>query len=306
MKLIKPYFEILEQDPSMEGLFRHIELCGRNAYKSEDKITDDSAKVFVDKICKAKHGSVLEHGTIYLKKDLVYKKDEIPDMDKIYNDIEFTKFYIKNNYSRHSVINNKYEIITTNYRVLKDNNRLNDLQYMCEPTEYHEKRISVRFVCSRAISHELVRHRVFTFTQESQRYCNYSKDKFGNDVTFIIPEWCPEIREDSNKGWDPCSIYDKFYLQNLQMAEDTYFNLLKQWDEKVPDKRYKSGFKNNPWTPQQAREVLPNSTKTDIIMTGFVSDWKHFFELRTAETAHPEMRRLAIQLMEKFKQLEII
>lgn len=306
MKLIQPYFEILEQDPSMEGLFRHIELCGRNAYKSEDKITDDSAKVFVDKICKAKHGSVLEHGTIYLKKDLVYKKDEIPDMDKIYNDIEFTKFYIKNNYSRHSVINNKYEIITTNYRVLKDNNRLDDLQYMCEPTEYHEKRISVRFVCSRAISHELVRHRVFTFTQESQRYCNYSKDKFGKDITFIIPEWCPEIEPDDNAYLSTTYIYDDIYLSSLKHAESAYLDLLKQWDEKIPDKRYASGFKNNPWTPQQAREVLPNSTKTDIIMTGFVSDWKHFFELRTAENAHPEMRRLAIPLMEKFKQLEII
>lgn len=295
MKLIKPYFEIIEQAPEIEGLYKHIELCGRNAYKSEDKITEDSAKIFVEKICKAKHGSVLEHGTVYLKVDGTSERF-----------LRILSFYNRNKYSKETDngynvygINTNY-FITTNYRVLKENNRLDDLQYICEPTEFHEKRVSVRFVCSRSISHELVRHRTFTFTQESQRYCNYSKDKFGNDVTFIIPEWCPEIREDSNKGWDHCSIYDKFYLQSLQLAEDVYFNLLKQWDEKVPDKRYKSGFRNNPWTPQQAREVLPNSTKTDIIMTGFVSDWKHFFELRTAENVHPEMRRLTIPLKEEF------
>ena len=153
---------------------------------------------------------------------------------------------------------------------------------------------------------EFVRHRVFSFAQESTRYCNYSKDKFGNELTFIIPEWCPEIREDSNKGWDPCSMYDKFYLQHLQMAEDTYFNLLKQWDEKVPDKRYKSGFRNNPWTPQQARAVLPNSLKTELVMTGFVSDWKHFFFLRDAVSAHPQARELAEPLHSTFIQREYI
>ena len=299
MKLIKPYFEILEQAPGIEGLNKHIELCGRNAYKSEDKITEDSSKAFVDKICKAKHGSVLEHGTVYLKILWEYKN---------YMDFEFSEiFYNLNKYSTCKRELRKEDLcpilyITTNYRVLKENNRLKDLKYICDPTEKHEKKVSVRFVCSRAISHELVRHRTFSATMESQRYCNYSKNKFGNELTFIIPEWCPEIREDSNKGWDPCSIYDKFYLQHLQMAENTYFSLLKQWDEKLPDKRYKSGFKNNPWAPQEAREVLPNSTKTDIIMTGFISDWKHFFELRTAENTHPEMRRLTIPLQEEFKK----
>lgn len=292
MKLIKPYFEIIDQGLSIEDMYKHIELCGRNAYKSEDKITDDSAKAFVDKICKAKHGSVLEHGTIYLKKDLVYKKDEIPDMDKIYNDIEFTKFYIKNNYSRHSVINNKYEIITTNYRVLKDNNRLDDLQYMCEPTENHEKRISVRFVCSRAISHELVRHRVFTFTQESQRYCNYSKDKFNNNVIFIKPLWVQTEKEEFYghilTNTIGCSNLDLRYMMSLKEDENAYFDLLDL------------GCK-----PEEAREVLPNSTKTDIIMTGFVSDWKHFFELRCSEAGaknmHPEMNRLVSPLYIEFK-----
>lgn len=153
MKLIKPYFEIIEQAPGIEGLNKHIELCGRNAYKSEDKITEDSSILFVDKICKAKHGSVLEHGTVYLKKD-------ITDFTDISKAVEFTYFYNENKYSKYFVTD-KYEIVTTNYRVLKENNRFDDLQYLYEPTILHEKRISVRFVCSRAISHELVRHKIF-------------------------------------------------------------------------------------------------------------------------------------------------
>ena len=193
-----------------------------------------------------------------------------------------------------------YAYITMNYRHIIENNWLDDLQYICEPTEHHIKRVSVRFICDRGVSHEFVRHRVMSFAQESTRYCNYSKDKFNNEITFIIPEWCPEIREDSNKGWDPCSMYDKFYLQYLQIAEDTYFSLLKQWDEKVPDKRYKSGFRNNPWTPQQARAVLPNSLKTELVMTGFIDDWKHFFFLRDAAPAHPQARELAEPLHKEF------
>lgn len=156
MKLIKPYFEILEQGPSTEGLFKHIELCGRNAYKSEDKITEDSAKAFVDKICKAKHGSVLEHGTVYLTVDGT--SERFLRMLNFYNRNQYSK-ETDDGYNIHGINTNYF--ITSNYRVLKENDRLDDLQYMCEPTEYHEKRISVRFVCSRAISHELVRHKIF-------------------------------------------------------------------------------------------------------------------------------------------------
>ena len=288
MKLIKPYFNIIEQQAGLEGMYKQIELAGRTCYKSEDKITEDSAKEFVDRMIKSGHGAMLEHGTVYL---LIHDDDCTE---------QHVKEYMENSFTKVNDGNNGWWYITTNLRVLVENDWLDDLQYICVPTEYHEKRHTVKFICDRGVSHEFVRHRVFSFAQESTRYCNYSKDKFGNELTFIIPEWCPEIREDSNKGWDPCSIYDKFYLQHLQTTEETYFNLLKQWDERVPDKRYKSGFRNNPWTPQQARAILPNSLKTELVMTGFESDWKHFFELRTAGSAHPQARELAIPLKEEF------
>lgn len=298
MKLIKPSFEIWNQPAGLEGVYKQIERVGRVCYKSEDKITEDSAKPFVDRMIKSGHGAMLEHGTVYLFCPTEEYVDSNGDV-QYYNPLEK---YQDNNYSA-LADSNEGMYVTTNLRVLVEYGWLNDLKYLCEPTEYHERRITVHFVCDRGVSHEFVRHRVMSFAQESTRYCNYSKDKFGNELTFIIPEWCPEIREDSNKGWDPCSMYDKFYLQHLQMAEDTYFNLLKQWDERVPDKRYKSGFRNNPWVPQQARAVLPNSLKTELVVTGFVSDWNHFFDLRARGTTgapHPQAKELAEPLMEEF------
>ena len=150
--------------------------------------------------------------------------------------------------------------------------------------------------------------RVFSFLQESTRYCNYSKDKFNNEVTFIIPNWLDltssddEIHIDGNEG-EYCysdDIYTSNFLYTLRYAERIYLDLIKQWDKKIPDKRYKSGFKNNPWTPQEARAVLPNALKTELIMTGFISDWEHFFKLRDAGSAHPQAQELAKPLHEEF------
>lgn len=173
---------------------------------------------------------------------------------------------------------------------------------------------------------EFVRHRVFSFAQESTRYCNYSKDKFGNELTFIIPCWLdiPEgkaywhdginyrvgaTEENSfgesvnHKAWfnkesNHVEVHD--YIQALDNAEKAYFRLMSAWENRVTDRRYVTGFKGNPWTPQQARAVLPNSLKTELVMTGFISDWKHFFELRCAGAAHPQARELAIPLKEEF------
>ena len=319
MKLIKPNFEIWEQPAGLEGVYKQIERVGRVCYKSEDKITEDSAKPFVDRMIKSSHGAMLEHGTVYLK--ITYK------------DTDFTTlcmFYGKNKYSvlNHSE-DNKIYYITTNYRVLVENNHLSDLKYLCEPTEFHEKRITVHFVCDRGVSHEFVRHRVMSFAQESTRYCNYSKDKFGNELTFIIPCWLdiPEGRaywhdginyrvgsteenlfgESVNfKAWvNKKSNYVEVcdYVQALDSAEEAYFRLMDKWENRVADRRYTTGFKGNPWTPQQARAVLPNALKTELVITGFTSDWNHFFDLRARGTTgapHPQAKELAEPLMEEF------
>lgn len=147
MKLIKPYFEIIEQESGLEGIYKQIELAGRTCYKSEDKITPDSAKGFVDRMIKSGHGAMLEHGTVYL---YIHK-------DHAYNVIGnnwVTEQYLSNSYSVINIDSYGNYHITTNYRVLYENDWLEDLKYLCEPTEYHEKRITVKFICDRGVSHK--------------------------------------------------------------------------------------------------------------------------------------------------------
>ena len=183
MRLIKQSFEIWKQEEGLEGIYKQIERAGRICYKSEDKITETSAKEFVDRMIKSGHGAMLEHGTVYLKLDGNINLISGINPLSINQWNEFISKYENNNYSKVTPYKEELEgqcFITTNYRVLIENNWLDDLKYQCEPTEFHEKRVTVRLVIDRGVSHEFVRHRTFSFTQESTRYCNYSKDKFNN------------------------------------------------------------------------------------------------------------------------------
>ena len=290
MQLINPSFEILEQAPGIQGVKKQIERAGRTCYKSEDKITDTSYEEFVNRMVNSGHGAMLEHGTVYLK--IPYKyidvsvELEIPIME------DLVAKYTENKHSRCTTIDH-IAYITTNYRVLVENGWLNDLQYQCEPTEHHEKRVTVKFICDRGVSHEFVRHRVFSFAQESTRYCNYSRAKYGSELIFIIPSWMDTITDQSQYLYD--THIDEWqssedantsnFLQSLAWSEKNYLTLLR-----------------NEWTAQQARSILPNALKTELIMTGFISDWKHFFELRCHSTAHPDAKNLAIPLKETFME----
>lgn len=288
MKLIKPSFEIWEQPSGLEGVYKQIEGAGRVCYKSEDKIAEGTAKAFVDRMIASGHGAMLEHGTVYLKcKTEVINRYIHPEdgEEEDFNKLE------KYEYNSYSVTNDDgiYLYVTTNLRVLVENDWLDDLQYICEPTEYHEKRITVHFVCDRGVSHEFVRHRVMSFAQESTRYCNYSKDKFGNELTFIQPCWLDDERL---KLYGPYHtvIRDKslesIFIASLNNAEKDYIDLI-----------------DLGWKPQEARAVLPNSLKTELVVTGFVSDWNHFFDLRARGTTgapHPQAKELAEPLMKEF------
>lgn len=290
MRLIKPSFEILEQDVSgkpkgivtspetiqealLLGVYKHIEKCGRTCYKSEDLMTDESAKPFVDRLIKSKHGAMLEHGTIYLY---------IPWNEYYDKEANFRYFY--NKYSVHRRIEGDGVYITTNLRVILENGWEKDLQYICEPTEHHALRHTVKFVCNRQVSHEFVRHRVMSFAQESTRFCNYTKGRFGGELTFIEPCWNEE-REDLNNWEDVPAEFTMLYAHLLEV-ENTYFDLIQKG-----------------WKPQQAATILPNALKTELIVTGFDKDWEHFFDLRAKGVTgppHPQAKELAYPLMEEF------
>lgn len=277
MKLIESSVQIIEEkDP-----YKMIELAGRTCYKSEDKITENSAKEFVDRMIKLGHGAMLEHGTVYLTITATS-----PEVRK----------YEINPYSRVKKISvdgiNGRAYITTNYRVLVENKWLDDLKYQCDPTPSHEKRITVKFICDRGVSHEFVRHRVFSFAQESQRYCNYNKDKFNNELTFIKPTWL-NIPTGDYTYWDGdwCDIDNmKIQLPSDNGIADNFL-----WCLNNAGMQYRLLI-NKGLKPQEARGVLPNATKTELVMTGFESDWEHFFELRCSGAAHPDAKKLADEL----------
>lgn len=289
MRIIKPSFEIWGQEGGLEGIYKQIERAGRVCYKSEDKITDTSAKDFVDRMIKSGHGAILEHGTIYLILPVGYVQGGYG-----LEESTVTKKYRENSYSKvtyQDFGDSQRAYVTTNYRVIIENDWLMDLDYQCEPTEFHEKRITVKFICDRGVSHEFVRHRVFSFAQESTRYCNYSKDKFNNRVTYILPNWCTKVNiEDYERN--PKLMYNA----NGSLSDNEINFLCGLYDTET---RYLKLLENG-WKPQEARAVLPNSLKTELVMTGFVSDWGHFFKLRDAGSAHPQARELAQPLHEEF------
>lgn len=285
MKLIESSVTLLQQEEGLRGIRKQIELAGRTCYKSEDKITEDSAEEFVDRMIKSGHTAMLEHGTVYLQ-DIAWNSSPLQKYAKnkysIYKNIYLEKEVIEDG----NDVDTDYKYahyVTTNLRVIVENGWQEDLKYICEPTEYHEKRISIKFITDRGVSHELVRHRVFSFAQESTRYCNYSKEKFGNEITFIIPSWS-DIPEGTYKTLAQVTpvvkgVKNRLFFNQLSSVQDAYNTLIEE-----------------ECTPQEARQVLPNALKTEIVMTGFVSDWKHFFDLRLLGTTgkpHPDMLLLA-------------
>lgn len=196
MKIIKPGVQFITPvDGDM--ILQRLEQCGRVCYKSEDKITNGSARKFVASIIKRGHEAVLEHCSV-----------------------------------------------------------------------------TVKFICDRGVSHEIVRHRVASYCQESTRYCNYSKDGFGGEITVIKPCYLEEGTKVYTLWKNLCSCAEQVYLSML----------------------------DDGCSPQEARAILPNSLKTEVVMTANMREWRHFLKLRCAKAAHPQMREVACMLLEQFKE----
>jgi len=317
MKFIEPSVEIIKQEPGLDGLYKHIEKCGRTAYKSEDHITDDSAKKFVDMLTNRGHGAALEHGTCYLRIPIEDWNEIIDDHDLEFFDCPYQWFGY--DYTT-GIDGQEYIWITTNYRVLVEHGYTELLDFLYTPTEeefkettasqHFMRRITVKFTCDRGVSHEFVRHRQFSFIMESTRYCNYNKAKFGSQITYIIPQWIHDIQKniaatidpltgETRKQWldykddilmNMLTVEDRTvaqYMDTLQKIEDCYLDMITLDD----------GTK---LVPQQARQILPNALKTELVMTGTIEQWEGFFKLRCDVAAHPDARYLANKLHEMF------
>ena len=321
MRLIKPSYEIIEQGPGLQGIYDIIERCGKISYKSEPK-GGEVAKRFVEARTKEKHGAVLEFGTVYLK---IPVQDSLSFSGEEYNwdALAASEFYDWNPYSKVRMVpdgNDTEHYVTTNYCVLVENDRLDDLKYLCEPTEYHEKRYTVKFIADIGVGREFLRHRVMSPVQESTRYVNYMKEKFGEQCTFVIPPWINLPECEDLTYWDGDWVDMKkmkivypgkksktsAWLWAMDFAEKQYRVLTNDWsDIEGVDEEDKA-----PWTAQQARTVLPLSTKAEFALCGFTDAWIHFFRLRSDIAAtgkpHPQAQELANPLREEFIERKYI
>ena len=282
MKIQNPQYEIWMQNPGELGIYQQIERAGRVCYKSENNTTENSAKPFVGRMIEHEHFAMLEHGTVYM----TCNHGELP-------------LYASNKFSDVNTIDGK-DYITTNLRVMAENKTLEDLKYRTDFKKgKHELRITVHFTTQIAITREYNRHRANSMAEQSTRYCNYTKNKFGSEISINLPTWvkgdletndekfvelCEDVANEETNDWTPI---DAWLFAN-QAAEFAYMKLIAM------------GCK-----PQEARVILPLDTNTELVHTAFVSDWKHFFDLRALGTTgapHPDAKILAEPLYEEFKE----
>ncbi len=282
MKIQNPQYEIWMQNPGELGIYQQIERAGRVCYKSENNTTENSAKPFVGRMIEHEHFAMLEHGTVYM----TCNHGELP-------------LYASNKFSHVNTIDGK-DYITTNLRVMAENKTLEDLKYRTDFKKgKHELRITVHFTTQIAITREYNRHRANSMAEQSTRYCNYTKNKFGSEISINLPTWvkgdleindekfvelCEDVANEETNDWTPI---DAWLFAN-QAAEFAYMKLIAM------------GCK-----PQEARVILPLDTNTELVHTAFVSDWKHFFDLRALGTTgapHPDAKILAEPLYEEFKE----
>lgn len=293
MKILNPSFEIWQQEDGIAGAYKMIEKAGRVCYKSEKNTTDTSAKPFVDRMIASQHTAMLEHGTIYLTapKSLIFDK------------------YNCNRFSIAST-DDTNDYVTTNLRVIVENKWMDDLKFISNPTANHEIRITVHFTTQVGITREFNRHRANSMAEQSTRYCNYTKDKFGSEISVNVPKWvkddsdfanlpsqtdmelfkklCKDIATEDNTSWN---AIDNWLFANLA-AEFSYMNLISMGKK-----------------PQEARVVLPLDINTELVHTAFLRDWKHFFDLRAIGTTgepHPDAKAIAAPLYNEFKNIGLI
>ena len=313
MKIVNPGFsEIYNENPQ-----KHIEGIARTCYKSTDLITDDSHKKFLKNLYDRKHWAMLEHYIFIYQANCNFFETlsqehfvrcsrtviEVPHEDggyrqQVRNIISFSarslldllEVYKDNSYIRKGLIElceqvvldydcdelfgNKFKkVIRTDWV------KIDDIKMLTPEEQWIHGWKSIKFICDRGGSHEIVRHSDASFAQESTRYSNYSKDKFGNEITVIEPLM---FNSEAELGCAERQKY-KFWKEGIEASEKAYFCLL-----------------DTGATAQEARSVLPNSLKTEIIMTARNYEWGHFFELRCDKAAHPQMRELALPLFDYF------
>lgn len=318
MKIIHPSVEYWSQANTLDGIWKHAARCARVCYQSAHTKEDESAKDFLLRTIakngfkkdKSSHMSVLEHATVYLtitNNNFGFKSKKHKYLNNIYSKVVHTIY----GYTVDGEDAFEEMLITTNLRVLVENDWLDDLRFIADDITKHKKRYTFSFITNLGVSRELNRHRCHSISEESTRYCNYSKDKFGNGLTFIIPEWL-DLEECNIDDTDK----DFIHLPNQYRFDGTLANLVDgdknltvegEWlAANVRAQIHYLNLLKKGWKPQQAREVLPLSLKTQVVHTAFEDDWKDFIALRSdgiSGAPHPNIKVLADKVKELIEQM---
>ena len=315
MKIVEPQVELWKQEPTLEGAWHQIARATRVCYQSKSR-DGESDEAFVNRVILKPvtredgsidfdkcHGAMLEHGTIYLT---------IPDTDEITSAIR----YVNNKYSKvmfgaiYGDKENNY--VTTNMRVILENNWQDDLKFISAPT-YHARRTAFSVITDIGVTRELNRHRTFSIAEQSTRYCDLTRNRFGDCLNFPVPSW---INKDSLETSEVDNFLLSVMSSDLRYADSdeinnfNIYNDEKTWNDIdfyiyaniVAQYCYKA-LRNKGWRPEQARQVLPLGLKTQAVYTAFDDDWQHFIKLRADNVSgkvHPNMKIIADKIKELF------
>lgn len=322
MKIIEPSVEYWQQGAGMEGVWNQIARATRTCYQSSVR-EGESSEDFVKRIilkpaliegnlddlehCKFNfdkmHGAMLEHGTVYLT--INYNDFTEEDDDANYDFNEVVEFYENNKYSKLTWVNGIC-YVTTNMRVIIENNKIKDLRAISKNIEHHVKRYTFSVITDIGVTREMNRHRTFSIAEQSTRYCDFNKDKFNNELTSIKPTWIDEnntayqVAKDETSLKEYCDTFSALGTDCHRYSED-YLVFAYKACEFAYKKLRESG-----WRPEQARQVLPLGLKTQAVYTAFEDDWKHFLRLRADNISgkvHPNMAVIANMIKDKFNKI---
>jgi thymidylate synthase (FAD) len=282
---------MLVPETDQTSMFKHIVKCAQTCYKVDKEVDKPLEWIKTNLLSKSpRHLSPLEHGTAYLTIQVNNTPSEEMDRrDKI------VLFYATNKYSHVNIYESHVgytAYITTNYRVIEENLRWDDLIYITKPFKKHEKRYTFRFSCDIGVSREANRHRTISPSEQSTRYCNYSNDRFGNSLQIVLPT---ELFDAPDEELTPLKLDG--YCAAIADGKDNLFTDIDWWmfANIACEVSYMNLIRLG-WKPQQARRILPLDTHTEVVYTAFEKDWEHFIHLRDDKAAHPDMRFLARQV----------
>lgn len=295
MQITVPEIEVIKQEPGIEGIYKQVELAGRTCYQSFDKITETSAKDFTNRMMKSGHHAMLEHSSIYLS---IPNNETTSDIIQIF--LELDKVWTKVEFK------DGVYFISTNLRVIVNYFVLDEIiPYLCEPTDYHHKRITIRFTTAIDITREYNRHRVNSMAEMSTRYCNFSKNKFGNGIKVSSNvDISQEEAEQYLKDWGDSPFYRM--CKSITLDEGDSFDIIDTWlfANLTCEWSYLK-LLDLGWKPQQARRVLPLDTHSELVHTAFEEDWYHFLSLRSSDYGatgvHPDAAYLANKVYEAIR-----